>query len=447
MESLSTDNLMRLQVEQLEKEKKELNERMRILAKRLDHIERAYRKEERPLLAKDYEQQQANDRAVFEQAQKARIEAHRQAHLHDIETKKRLTRMLNDFNKIKEAVSARRGEEFAKMKEDAQHKMEEEKAKRRAAVLKTREEERLRQEEEERIRQEEEEEAARLEAGELFVCCVVRRADQSSQNVSPSSSARKRRKRLLVLPRSRRSGRKRSVWPLSASRERRSVSKLWKLPVGSNSARRRLFAGKQSARQLRHKLQRRAPPLVCRSPMHGVAPVLRPHLVPELLPRLGLKAPPLPQASTDPALSVVLVADGVHARRRSSRLPPLEMLLPHDRLLLLSSLLRRRNLPRTPTGSRPWRRRTSGGLRASVAVTARRRRLGPAASSSCMLCAGCVCALPLVSLSPIMHVMSAPTSPNAFTILSPTPHTDAMYTDGTCCIGSGMARVLMLRSF
>ena len=90
----------------LEKEKKELNERMRILAKRLDHIERAYRKEERPLLAKDYEQQQANDRAVFEQAQKARIEAHRQAHLHDIETKKRLTRMLSDFNKIRR-LSAR----------------------------------------------------------------------------------------------------------------------------------------------------------------------------------------------------------------------------------------------------------------------------------------------------------------------------------------------------
>ena len=32
MESLSTDNLMRLQVEQLEKEKKELNEKMRVLS-------------------------------------------------------------------------------------------------------------------------------------------------------------------------------------------------------------------------------------------------------------------------------------------------------------------------------------------------------------------------------------------------------------------------------
>ncbi|TBU26431.1 hypothetical protein BD311DRAFT_726099 [Dichomitus squalens] len=163
LESLNTDNLMRLQVEQLEKEKKELNEKMRVMSKRLDHIERAYRKEERPLLAKDYEIQQANDRAVFEASQKARLEAHRQAHLQDVETKKRLTRMLSDYEQMKETIAARRGEEFAKKKELAQKKMEEEKTKRRAAVLKAREEERQRLEEEERIRREQEEEERRLE--------------------------------------------------------------------------------------------------------------------------------------------------------------------------------------------------------------------------------------------------------------------------------------------
>ncbi|KAI0776959.1 hypothetical protein BD413DRAFT_469084 [Trametes elegans] len=167
MESLSTDNLMRLQVEQLEKEKRELNERMRVLSKRVDHIERAYRKEERPLLAKDYEQQQANDRAAFEAAQKARLEAHRAAHQQDVETKHRLSRMVDDYNKLKQAITSRRGEEFAKKKELAQKKMEEEKAKRRAAVLAEREAERQRLEEEERIRREQEEEEARLEEERL----------------------------------------------------------------------------------------------------------------------------------------------------------------------------------------------------------------------------------------------------------------------------------------
>ncbi|TFK83250.1 hypothetical protein K466DRAFT_555389 [Polyporus arcularius HHB13444] len=189
MESLSTDNLMRLQVEQLEKEKKELNERMRILAKRLDHIERAYRKEERPLLAKDYEQQQASDRAAFEAAQKARIEAHRQAHIHDIETKKRLSRMVSDYNQLRESIIAKRGEEFAKKKELAQKRMEEEKAKRRAAVLQAREEERARLEEEERIRREQEEEEARLEEERL---AELRRKEEEEEAERAAAEEKKR---------------------------------------------------------------------------------------------------------------------------------------------------------------------------------------------------------------------------------------------------------------
>ena len=156
---------MRPQVKQPEKEKKELNGKVLVLTKRLDHIERAYRKEERPLLAKDYEIQQANDRAVFEASQKARLEAHRQAHVQDVETKKRLTRMLGDYEQLKAKIASRRGEEYAKKQELAQKKMEEEKAKRRAAVLKAREEERQAREEEERIRREKEEEERRLEAG------------------------------------------------------------------------------------------------------------------------------------------------------------------------------------------------------------------------------------------------------------------------------------------
>jgi len=56
MENLNTDDLMKLQVEQLEKEKRDLNQRLRIVAKRVDHLERACRKEERPLLGQDYEQ-------------------------------------------------------------------------------------------------------------------------------------------------------------------------------------------------------------------------------------------------------------------------------------------------------------------------------------------------------------------------------------------------------
>ncbi|KAI0698023.1 hypothetical protein BC835DRAFT_1336515 [Cytidiella melzeri] len=165
MENLNTDSLMRLQVEQLEKEKKELAERVRVATKRLDHIERAYRKEERPLLVKDYEIQQANDKAAHEIAQKSRIETARLAHQQDLATKKRLLRIMDDWKAYRESVINKRGDEFAERKEASQRKIAEEKAKRRAAVLKEREEERLRREEEERIaREKEEEERRALEA-------------------------------------------------------------------------------------------------------------------------------------------------------------------------------------------------------------------------------------------------------------------------------------------
>lgn len=173
MENLSTDNIMRLQVEQLEKEKKELTERMRVASKRLDHTERAYRKEERPLLSQDYELQQANDKAAHEAAQKARIENYRLSHEQDVETKKRMLRMMDDYKARRDVLIGKRGEEFAKRKATAERKILEEKTKRREAVLKQREEERLHVEEEDRIRREQEEQERRLEEG-LFCSLLPR---------------------------------------------------------------------------------------------------------------------------------------------------------------------------------------------------------------------------------------------------------------------------------
>jgi translation initiation factor 3 subunit A len=165
MENLNTDDLMKLQVEQLEKEKKDLNQRLRIVAKRVDHIERAYRKEERPLLGQDYEEQQANDRLTFEAVQKARIEGSKISHQRDIETKKRLSRMMDDYKSRRDVIAGKRGDDYARRQAIAARKIEEERAKRRKAVLQEREEERLRIETEERARREKEEEEARLEAG------------------------------------------------------------------------------------------------------------------------------------------------------------------------------------------------------------------------------------------------------------------------------------------
>jgi len=162
---------MRLQVEQLEKEKKERESRLRVIAKRIDHTERAYRQEERPLLAKDYELQQASDRATFEQIQKGRIDAARLAHKRDLETKQRLSRILPEFEARKAIILEKRSTEYARKQTAAQAKIEEEKAKRYAVLLKAREEEHLRQEAAERASREAEELERKKKEGTL---CLAR---------------------------------------------------------------------------------------------------------------------------------------------------------------------------------------------------------------------------------------------------------------------------------
>ncbi|KAJ7641309.1 hypothetical protein FB45DRAFT_1000054 [Roridomyces roridus] len=162
--TLDTEGLIGMQVAQLEKEKKELNERLRIVAKRVDHIERAYRKDERPLLALDYEQQQAADRTTAAAVVTARQEASRAAHQEDLATKKRMLRMIPEYQKHREVVLAKKGEEFAKKRDAAARKIEEEKNKRRKAALAQREAERLAAEEAKKKEQERIQEQERLEA-------------------------------------------------------------------------------------------------------------------------------------------------------------------------------------------------------------------------------------------------------------------------------------------
>ncbi|KAI5121744.1 hypothetical protein M0805_009033 [Coniferiporia weirii] len=162
MADLNTDSLMRLQVQQLEKEKKELAERLRIIAKRLDHTERAFRKEERPMLADDYEQQQRDDRVTHEAAQRAYQEAARTGHAQDLDTKHRLARMLSDYRACHSMYAGRRGDEYERRREEATRKIAQEKEKRKQAVLREREEERQRIEAEELAERKKEEEEVRI---------------------------------------------------------------------------------------------------------------------------------------------------------------------------------------------------------------------------------------------------------------------------------------------
>lgn len=162
--SLDTEKLVQLQVEQIEKEKKELNDRLRTVQRRMDHIERAYRREERPLLAADYERQMAMDRDNHKLAHEARVAAARERHQTDLAMKATLASVMPDYDMLRAKVLDKRRAAFKERRAEADRLIEQEKEQRRARIVREREEAvRRAKEEEELARKREEEDKARLE--------------------------------------------------------------------------------------------------------------------------------------------------------------------------------------------------------------------------------------------------------------------------------------------
>lgn len=152
-----------MQSKQIEKEQREIAERLRIIAKRVDHVERAFRKEERPLVEADYDQQKAEDIEAHVAAVNVARQAAKEKHAIDLDLKQRLGRMMPDYLQARSVVESRRADEFATRKADTEKKLAEEKAKLRKRVLLERAAEKKRLAEEEAKRAEEE----RLAAGEM----------------------------------------------------------------------------------------------------------------------------------------------------------------------------------------------------------------------------------------------------------------------------------------
>lgn len=154
IDELDSDKLLNLHIEQLAKEKRDLGEKLRLVGKRHDHLERAYRKEERELLAADYEKQKAQDRESHEAIIKQSREKAIADHKHERELKSRLARMMPDYLVSRQAVESQHEKEFQESKAHAQKMIQEEKAKFKASLVakkhaekKKREQERIKREE------------------------------------------------------------------------------------------------------------------------------------------------------------------------------------------------------------------------------------------------------------------------------------------------------------
>merc|ERR1719369_1893191 len=111
---MDADEIMAKQVEELEKEKKELQVRLKAQEKKVDHLQRAKRLEEIPLLKLQFEEFKEEAKVVWEEQEKDRIEGEKRQRANDVENRDRMVRMRDDKDKYLESLLKERKNVFEK---------------------------------------------------------------------------------------------------------------------------------------------------------------------------------------------------------------------------------------------------------------------------------------------------------------------------------------------
>merc|ERR1719266_2048924 len=153
---MDADEIMAKQVEELEKEKKELQVRLKAQEKKQDHIERAKRLEELPLLKTQHEELKEEAKKLWAEQEKERIEDLKTNRESDVINRDRLARMKEDKDKYVTNLLKERKSVYEKKAEEHQALVEEERKIRLERRKEERQEDRRR-----RWRQEKEEEEQR----------------------------------------------------------------------------------------------------------------------------------------------------------------------------------------------------------------------------------------------------------------------------------------------
>ncbi|EYE91495.1 putative eukaryotic translation initiation factor 3 subunit EifCa [Aspergillus ruber CBS 135680] len=163
LQDLDANRLRAMKLAQLEKEKNELNDKVRTIGKRIDHLERAFRREELKHVPEDYEAQKKRDLELYEAVKAETLHEAELKHKEAVALKHRLSRVVPYFNSFRKEVSEKRHEEFEKRRKGAEREFEAKKNQRVKEVRERRRRERLEREAAERQQKEEEERIAREE--------------------------------------------------------------------------------------------------------------------------------------------------------------------------------------------------------------------------------------------------------------------------------------------
>ncbi|KAE8376718.1 eukaryotic translation initiation factor 3 subunit A [Aspergillus bertholletiae] len=163
LKDLDANRLRAMKLAQLEKEKNELNDRIRTTGKRIDHLERAFRREELKHIPADYEAQKKHDMELYEAMKAETLKEAEDKHTEAVALKHRLSRLVPQFNSFRKEVSEKRHEEFERRRKAAERDFEAKKKQRIKEVQDRRRRERAEREEAERRQKEEEERLQREE--------------------------------------------------------------------------------------------------------------------------------------------------------------------------------------------------------------------------------------------------------------------------------------------
>ena len=201
LDDLDTGRIRLLKLQALEREKNELGDKVRTTSKRLDHLERAYRKEELKHLDDDYEKQRKEDYASWEATKNETIKSAQEKHKEDVALKHRLSRLVGPYEGFRKTITEQRHADFEKRRKGAERELQQKMDQRRLEVRQQREAEKKRREEEERFAAEEaervareEEEAARA-AEEKKARDAEAKAEAEKRREERMESARKQRER------------------------------------------------------------------------------------------------------------------------------------------------------------------------------------------------------------------------------------------------------------
>ncbi|KAK5627902.1 hypothetical protein RRF57_003617 [Xylaria bambusicola] len=161
VENLNDIDIRAMKLAQLEREKNDIKERLRITGKRIDHLERAFRKEEATKLPEDYAKQRDRDLAAYEQMRKETLREAEAKHKESVELKHRLSRLMPYYEPFRKSLHDRRRDEFEKRQRDAERELEKQINIRKKEYRERKLREKREREEKERALREAEERAAR----------------------------------------------------------------------------------------------------------------------------------------------------------------------------------------------------------------------------------------------------------------------------------------------